>query len=217
MMNKKFIKNEQLNFINKQIALIKDSTKKNLPPTVLAAVIELASAKILDLFPNANMEQQQMLDLSKLKSDEEYDQYIKRLSLFLLPFPKITEQQLKKMYPKNKKLKLPDLSKIDHNLLTYLSWNDLGSKKKFVLYELDGKLVGIECKMTPNSKKNLCSFCKCFGEVGYISTITKAKKSKNPDYYKAIGNLICTDSSECNKNITNVDYLTTFIQESLGI
>ncbi|MDF2788253.1 MAG: fibronectin-binding family protein, partial [Neobacillus sp.] len=49
-----------------------------------------------------------------------------------------------------------------------------------------------------------------------FSTVTKAKKSNNPDYYKAIGNLICADSSECNKKLTNVDYLTTFLKDSLG-
>lgn len=216
-MTETFIKNEQLNFIKKQIALIKDSIKKNVPPTVLTAVIDLANAKILNLFPNASLAQQEMLDLSKLKTDSEYEQYIQRISAFLLPFPKINEQQLKKMFPKNKKLKLPDLSKIDHSQLTYLSWNDLRSNKKFIVYELDGRMVGIECKFTPTDKKNICSFCNCFGEVSYFSTITKAKKSKNPDYYKAIGNLICTDSSECNKKITNIEYLTTFFKESLGM
>ncbi|MDQ0198281.1 FusB/FusC family EF-G-binding protein [Neobacillus ginsengisoli] len=216
-MTEKFIKNEQLNFIKKQIALIKDSTKKNVPPTVLAAVIDLANAKILDLIPNASLDQQKMLDLSRLKIDDEYDQYIQHLSAFLQPFPKITEQQLKKMFPKNKKLKLPDLSKIDHSQLTYLSWNDLRSNKKFIVYELDGKMVGIECKFTPTSKYNICSFCNCFGEVAYFSTVTKEKKSKNPDYYKAIGNLICADSSECNNKITNVEYLATFLKDSLGM
>jgi hypothetical protein len=216
-MTEKFIKNEQLNFIKKQIALIKDSTKKNVPPNVLAAVIDLANAKILDLFPNVSLEQQEILDLSKLKTENEYEQYIRRLSGLLLPFPKITEQQLKKMFPKQKKLKLPDLSNIDHSQLTYLSWNDLRSNKKFIVYELEGKMVGIVCEMTPTSKKNLCSICNCFGEVAYFSTLTKAKKPKNPDYYKAIGNLICADSSECNKKITNVEYLTTFLKDSLGI
>jgi hypothetical protein len=70
----KFIKNEQLNFIKKQIALIKDSIKKNVPPTVLAATIDLANAKILDLIPNASLDQQEMLDLSRLKTDDEYEQ-----------------------------------------------------------------------------------------------------------------------------------------------
>jgi len=217
LMTEKFIKNEQLNFIKKQVALIKDSKQKNVPQNVLASVIDLANAKILDLFPNATIEQQEMLDLSRLKTDNEYEQYIRRLSDFLLSFPQLTEQQLKKMFPKQKKLKLPDLANIDHSQLTYLSWNDLRANKKFIVYELDGKLVGIECEFTPTSKKNLCSFCNCFGEVAYFSTVTKAKKPKNPDYYKAIGNLICADSSECNKKITNVEYLTTFFKDSLGI
>jgi len=216
-MTEKFIKNEQFNYIKKQIDLITDSTKKNVPSNVLAAVIDLANAKILDHIPNASLDQQGMLDLSRLKTDAEYVQYIKRLSDYVLPFPKITEQQLKKMFPKNKKLMLPDLSKIDDSPLTYLSWNDLRSNKKFIVYELDGKMAGIECKWTPTGKNNICSICNCFGEVAYFSTVTKAKKSKNPDYYKAIGNLICTDSYECNKKITNVEYLTTFLKDSLGM
>ncbi|MEQ2528745.1 FusB/FusC family EF-G-binding protein [Bacillaceae bacterium CLA-AA-H227] len=214
-MTEKFIKNEQLNFIKRQIAIIKDSIKKNVSSNVLTATIDLANAKILDLFPTASVEQQEMLDLSKLKKDDEYEQYIKHLSTFVLPFPEITEQQLKKMFPKNKKLKLPDLSLIDHNHLTYLSWNDLGTNKKFVVYELDGEMVGIECRLTPISKKNMCSICNSFGEVAYFSTVTKAKKSKNPDYYKSIGNLICVDSEECNQKITDVEYLEAFLNESL--
>ncbi|WP_449620120.1 FusB/FusC family EF-G-binding protein [Robertmurraya sp. Marseille-Q9965] len=214
-MTEKFIKNEQLNFIKRQIALIKDSIKKNVSPNVLRATIDLANAKIIELFPTASVEQQEMLDLSKLKSDDEYEQYIKHLSSFVLPFPEITEQQLKKMFPKNKKLKLPDLSLIDHNHLTYLSWNDLGTNKKFVVYELDGEMVGIECRLTSISKKNMCSICNNFGEVAYFSTVTKAKKAKNPDYYKSIGNLICVDSAECNKKITNVEYLEAFLNDSL--
>jgi Elongation factor G-binding protein, N-terminal/FBP C-terminal treble-clef zinc-finger len=217
MMTETFIKNEQLNFIKKQIALIMESSKKNVPQNVLTAVIDLANAKILDLFPNLSLEKQEMLDLSKLKRDKEYEQYIQHLTDYLLPFPKITEQQLKKMFPKHKKIKLPDLSTIDLNQLTYLSWNDLGYNKKFIVYELEGKIVGIECEFAPSSKKNLCSFCNSFGDVAYFSTITKAKKSNNPDYYKSIGNLICVDSSECNKKITNVEYVTTFLKNSLGI
>ncbi|MGJ7912508.1 FusB/FusC family EF-G-binding protein [Neobacillus sp. LXY-1] len=216
-MTEKFIKNEQLNFIKKQISLIKDSTKKNAPPTVLTAVIDIANAKILNLFPNASLDQQEMLDLSKLKTDQEYERYIQLLSDFLIPFPIITEQQLKKMFPKQKKLKLPDLSKIDHHQLTYLSWNDLRLNKKFIVYELDGKMVGIECNFTPATKKNYCSFCNCFGEVTYLSTVTKTKKAKNPDYYRSIGNLICADSSECNHKITEVEYVTSFLKDSLGV
>lgn len=215
-MTEQFIKNEQLNFIEKQIAIIKDSSNKNLPKTVLTAVIDLANAKILDLFPQASLEQQELLDITKWNTKEEYERYIQQLTACLLPFPKITEQQLKKLFPKQKKLRLPDLSTIDHNKLTFLSWNDLKSNKKVIIYDLEGTLVGTEGKMTPTSKKNICSFCNSFGEVAYFSTVTKEKRPKNADYYKAIGNLICTDSNECNKNITNTEYLREFLKTAEG-
>jgi Elongation factor G-binding protein, N-terminal/FBP C-terminal treble-clef zinc-finger len=215
-MSEKYIKNADFNFIYKQVALIKDSYKQNASPNVIQAVKDLANTKIKGLFPNATNEQKDMLDLSALKTDQEYDRYIQQLYEYLLPFPKIAEAQMKKMFPKNKKLKLPDLDKMNLNQLTYLSWVDISTNKKFIVYELDEKMVGIECKYTMLNKDNICSFCNRFGRVAFISTVTKAKKAKNPDYYKAIGNYICFDSTECNKKITNVDYLTTFLKESLG-
>ncbi|MGG1674855.1 FusB/FusC family EF-G-binding protein [Neobacillus sp. NRS-1170] len=215
-MIEKFIKNEQFNFIKKQVALIKDSNKKISEPTVIRAVKELANAKIMELFPFITQEQTEMLDLSKKISDYEFDQYIQELAQYLLPFPQLTEQQIKKMFPKAKKLKVPELSKLNREQVTYLSWTDISTNKKYIIYELNEKMVGIECKYTLLSKDNVCSFCNRFGPVAFISTVTKAKKAKNPDYYKAIGNYICFDSSECNGKITNVDYLTTFLKESLG-
>ncbi|MEM5590770.1 hypothetical protein AAHH67_01690 [Niallia circulans] len=94
-MTEAFIKNEQLNFIKKQISNIKESMNKSLPKTVLAAVMELAEAKIFELFPQATSDQQELLDISKWKTKDEYEQYIERLAKYVLPFPKITEQQLK--------------------------------------------------------------------------------------------------------------------------
>jgi hypothetical protein len=214
-MKDKFIKNEQYNFIKRQVDLIKDSYRKNSDPSVIKAVRELANAQILELFPLGTKEQIERLDLLKWKTDTELDQYVKELASFLIPFPKLTEQQVKKMFPKAKKLKVPNLSAIDFEKMTYLSWTDISTNKKFIIYEHDEKLLGIECKYSILNKDNICSFCNRFGKVAFISTITKAKKSNNPDYYKAIGNYICLDSAECNKKITNVDYLASFLEESL--
>lgn len=215
-MTEKFIKNDQYNFIKNQVALIKDSQKKNSDPTVIKAVRELSIAKIYELFSNLTAEQSELLDLSKAKTDTELDQFLQQLSSFQIPFGKVTEQQVKKMFPKaKKKLKVPDLSSFLHKPSTYLSWTDISTNKKFIVYELNEKMVGIECKYTLLNKENICSFCNRFGKVAFISTVTKAKKAKNPDYYKAIGNYICFDSEECNKRITDVSYLNTFLENSL--
>jgi hypothetical protein len=215
-MSEKFIKNDAYNFIQKQVDLIKDSSKKNADPTVIKAVKELANARISELFPNIEAGLMEILDLSHLKTDFEFDQYLQRLSSYLLPFPALTQQQLKKLFPKNKKLKLPDFSDMDFNRMTYLGWNDIGTNKKFIVYEMNDQLMGIECKFSPLNKDNICSFCNRFGKVAFITTITKAKKSNNPDYYKSIGNYICLESEECNKKITNTGYLTAFLREALG-
>ncbi len=214
-MIEKFIKNEQFNFIRKQVAWIKDSTKQHLPPGVLASVYELSNEKISNCVTALTPEQKELMDFSGLKTVEAYEQALEQLPNYLLSFPTISEQQLKKIFPKSKKLKLPDLSNIDLHRLTYLSWNDSRSNKKYILYELDSQLVGIECSFSPSTKRNICSICHCHGEVTHFSTITKAKKVNNPDYYKSIGNLICVNSTECNKNITDVSYLEEFLRESL--
>ncbi|KAB7665028.1 FusB/FusC family EF-G-binding protein [Bacillus sp. B1-b2] len=211
----KLIKNEQLNFIKKQLELIKDSQKKNVPPTILKATIDLANAKMMNLFPNASPELLELIEVKERMSDKEYEHYIQKLTAYLMPFPEITEQEIKKIFPKKKKLKLPELADIDLHTVTYLSWKDIRANKKYVVYELDGELVGIEGEMTPSSKKNLCSFCNTFGEVAYFSTVTKARKVNNPDYYKSIGNLVCIDSKECNQKIIDTAYLQAFFMEAL--
>ena len=215
IMNEKFIKNEQYNFIKRQLDLIKDSYRKNTDPNVIKAVKELANVQILELFPFAAREQAEKLDLSKWKTDAEFDQYLQELTKWLIPFPTLTEQQVKKMFPKAKKLKVPNLTSVDFEKMTYLSWSDISTNKKFIIYELNENLIGIECKYSILNKDNICSFCNRFGKVAFITTITKAKKSNNPDYYKAIGNYICLDSAECNKKITSTTYLSEFFEESI--
>lgn len=214
-MTEKFIKNEEYNFIMKQIDFIKDNIKKNVPKNVLKASIEISNAKILERFVSASTDQLKLLSITEMKNQEELDQYIQKLLVYLIPFREITDQQLKKIFPKSKKLKLTDISQIDQNRLTYLGWNDPRSNKKFIVYELDGTMVGIESNFSTSINKSYCSFCNTMGEVSYVTTVTKQKDPKNPDYYKAIGNLICVDSVNCNRKITDVRYLTTYLKESL--
>lgn len=195
--------------------MIRDSRKKSLPPSVLKAVIDLANAKIAFLFPEATPARLSMLDVSKLQTDEAYDRFIDELRPHVRSFPQVSEQQVKKMFPKQKKLRLPDEANLNMNRISYLSWNDLRSNRKYILCEKNHQLIGIECKASANTKRNICAFCNQLAEVSYCVTVTKAKQAKNPDYYKAIGTYICTDSASCNENMTNLDALMTFVETAL--
>ncbi|WP_214754490.1 FusB/FusC family EF-G-binding protein [Exiguobacterium sp. s16] len=214
-MQERFIANHQFNFIREQVELIRDSRKKSLPPSVLKAVIDLANAKLAFLFPEATPTQLAMLDVSTLQTDEAYDGFIDGLRPHVRSFPQVSEPQVKKMFPKQKKLRLPDVTELPMNRTSYLSWNDLRSNRKYILCEKDHQLIGIECKASANTKRNICAFCNQLAEVSYCVTVTKAKQAKNPDYYKAIGTYICTDSASCNENMTNLDALMTFVETAL--
>lgn len=214
-MLERFIENHQFNYIREQVETIRDSRKKSLPSSVLQVVIDLANAKIAFLFPEATPARLSMLDVSKLKTDEAYDRFIDELRPHVRSFPQVSEQQVKKMFPKQKKLRLPNEANLNMNRTSYLSWNDLRSNRKYILCEKDHQLIGIECKASANTKRNICAFCNQLAEVSYCVTITKAKQAKNPDYYKAIGTYICTDSASCNEKMTNLDPLMTFVETAL--
>ncbi|MNI79884.1 Fibronectin-binding protein (FBP) [compost metagenome] len=84
------------------------------------------------------------------------------------------------------------------------------------MYPLDGQIVGIEGKFTPMNKKGVCFLCNKHEELALFTAVSKSRPAhSSPDYYKAVGNYLCMDSQECNKNITDVTALERFIQDVL--
>ena len=43
---------------------------------------------------------------------------------------------IKKLFPKAKKLKLPDMEEMDMKEISYLSWIDKGSSRKFIIAKM---------------------------------------------------------------------------------
>lgn len=214
-MSDRFIQNEQYNLIKEQVTLVKESRMQSLPPSVLRAVIDLAQSKVVHAFPDATAEQVELLQFSTLQTNEAFDAYMQQLQERVQPFPVISAEQLKKLFPKQKKLRLPELSDVDFGRLTYLSWNDGRSNQKLLICPYEGQLIGIACKPSTNTKKNICAFCDQFTDVTYCVTVTKAKQAKNPDYYKAIGTYMCVDRKVCNEHITSQEALHTFVHKAL--
>jgi len=209
-----FIKNHQYNLIKKQIGILQQSSKTVADPKVMEAVRYNAQTRVLEAFPHVSDIQKQILErISELNTVEEYQQYLSSLRTFLLEFPHVTEKQIKKLFPKNKKLKIPELSSIDYHSITYLNWHDIATNKWFMVYPLNGEIVGIEGRFTPGNKKDVCSLCNGVGEVALVTAISKSRPANSsPDYYKAVGNYMCLHSDECNKKIVDVTPLEQFIQ-----
>lgn len=212
-----FIMNHQYNFIKRQATILQRAAKTVHDPGVLEAVRYSAESKVIQLFPESADGQKQLLEkISACKTPEDVQQYAASLEPYLIAFPQVTEKQLKKLFPKNKKLKTPDLSAIDFRYVTYLGWVDISTSKLFMVYHLNGKTVGVEGRYTPTNKKDICFLCKSIKEVALVSAVSKARLANSPDYYKSIGNYMCTNSKECNESITDVTNLERFIQNVTG-
>ncbi|MED1787425.1 FusB/FusC family EF-G-binding protein [Brevibacillus laterosporus] len=212
-----FIKNHQYNYIKKQIDILQNATLTVADPKVMEAVRYGSEAKVIDVFPNVTDIQKQLLGrISSLKA-EEFQDYLRSLLPYLVEFPQVTEKQIRKLFPKNKKLKAPDLVTIDYHKVTYLGWINISSNKLFIVYHLKGKAVGIEGRYTLVNKKNICALCHGYTDVALFSAISKSRAANvSSDYYKAVGHYICINSHECNSRITDVTALERFIGDVIG-
>ena len=214
--NTPFIRNHHYNLIKKQVGLLQHACNNGADPKVIEAAQYSAQTKILDAFPSATKPQQEMLEkIVTLRKTEEFQHYLQSLEPYLEEFSSVSGKQITKLFPKNKKLKTPHLNDIDYRFISYLGWVDIATNKLFLVYHLNGQLAGIQGRYTP-AKKGICFLCNGIGDIALFSAITKSKPANaSPDYYKAIGNYICTDSHECNKRITDVSVLEKFLQEVL--
>lgn len=213
-----FIRNHQYNLIRKQTGILQQATRTVADPKVLEAVRYSAETKVLEGFPDITEPQREILErFADLKIVEDFQHYLSSLVPYLIEFPQVTEKEIKKRFPKNKKLMLPNFASFDHQHLTYMGWIDISTTKWFIVYPLKGQIVGIEGKYTLTNKKDVCSLCNGFGEVALVTAMSKSRPANaSPDYYKSVGNYMCMDSHECNKNITDVTSLERFIQSVLG-
>lgn len=213
-----FIRNYQYNVIKNQADAVLRAVRTVGDPKVLESVRFTAAAKVTELFPELADSRKAMLEsIAELKTAEDFQQYVQALEPHMLEFPRITEKQIQKLFPKNKKLKLPDLSQVDFRYVTYLSWTDLSTNKMFIVYHNGGQFVGVEGRFTATNKKSYCFVCNRLEELVLFSAISKKRPAQSmPDYYKSVGNYLCLSSHDCNKNITDVSALEAFIDSVLG-
>jgi hypothetical protein len=153
----------------------------------------------------------------KLGTQDEFEQYIDEVSKYLIPFPMITDAHIKKLFPKSKKLKFPNLGEQYNANLSYLGWRDVATNKYFIVYSKDNSVVGIEGALSSVNKHNVCSICNTPGspdDIGYLSIVCKPPAGASPDFYKAVGNYVCLSSDKCNQAITDLGYLEYLAEQA---
>lgn len=206
-----FIRNHQFNYIKKQSDFVLKTLRTVADRRVLETVRADAEMKVTGAFASLSTEQEQLLrPISTLATAEEFQEYMKSLEPHLEPFPPITLKQIQKLFPKNKKMKLPDLQAIDFRYVTYLAWVDISTNKLFIVYPHEGQFIGVEGRIVPTHKKGYCLFCNRQQELAFLTVKMKPQLAA-VDNYSSIGQYVCMDNQCCNQSITDTSALEKFV------
>ncbi|MGQ8871169.1 FusB/FusC family EF-G-binding protein [Paenibacillus sp. TSA_86.1] len=208
-MNTPFIHNHQYNFIYKQAEFLLKTLRSVVDPKVLDTVRYTVSTNAVGIFDHLTSEQKQLLEqLSMYNTPHDVQQYLNQLEAYLIPYPQVTAKQIQKLFPKAKKLKLPDLESIDYAHTTYLRWIDIATSRLFIVYPHEGKFLGIEGRLAATNKKGYCMFCHRHQELGFYNVKTKAQSADN---FASMGQYVCMDDKACNESITDISMLERFL------
>lgn len=204
-----FIRVDQFQFIKLQTQYLINGYASVNDRNVLNALKSTVYDKVLNIFDHIIEEQKQLVDqISEVEDSAKAEAYLSSLKPYVIPFNKVTELTVKKLFPKAKKLKLPALSDIDLKEITYLGWNDKGTNKKYIIAPQPKGFIGLEGSFNPASKKGICTLCSRHSQVGLFMSETKGAVQGT---YTRRGNYICQDSMKCNENITSLEKLEGFI------
>lgn len=210
-MSTPFIRNHQFNVIKKQSDFLLKTLRTIADRKVLETVRYRAVTSALEAFPSLTEDQKRMLEeMSTIEKAEDFQRYLNALEPYMEPYPTISLKQIQKLFPKNKKLKVPDLQSIDFRYVTYLGWVDIATNKLYIVYPFEGRFIGIEGRITPTNKKGYCLFCNRHQELALFSVKTKPAVA-SPDNLSFIGQYVCLDSQACNHSITDTGALEKFI------
>lgn len=210
-MNTPFIRNHQLNVIKKQTDFLQNTLRTVADRRVLETVRYTAAATAVNAFSELTAEQRQMLEqISSFESGYDFQRFLDSLEPLMVPYPDITLKQIQKLFPKTKKLRVPDLNTIDFRYVTYLSWVDIAANKLFIVYPYEGQFIGIEGRLIPTNKKGYCLFCNRHQELAFLSVSTKPVHASQ-DNIASVGQYVCMDNHACNHSITSTEALEKFI------
>ncbi|PYY30006.1 FusB/FusC family EF-G-binding protein [Paenibacillus illinoisensis] len=208
-----FIHNHQFNYIQKQADFLLKTLRSVVDRKVLETVRYTVGTNAVGIFKGLTSDQKQLLEqLSTYDTAHELQAYLNRLEAHLIPFPQVSAKQIQKLFPKAKKLKLPDLETVDYAHTTYLRWTDIATNRLFIVYPYEEKFLGIEGRITATNKKGYCMFCNRHQELGFFNVKTKGH---SPDNFASIGQYVCMDSAACNNSITDLTMLEKFLLSTI--
>ncbi|PAD21513.1 FusB/FusC family EF-G-binding protein [Terribacillus saccharophilus] len=203
-----FIRNDQYNFIARQVSHIINAYATVNHRDTLDGVKLHAFSKVEEMLPEMNGVQETLLNrLLEIEDEIEAEAFLSELKQYVIPFRRVSKKTVEKLFPKAKKLQLPDLNVLDYQSLSYIGWFDSRAHKQHLIFEYQGKLKGISGVFDTSSTQGFCTLCHNFEDVGlFVARVRSGKET-----YVNRGNYICKNSQSCNEQLTDLTRVDAFL------
>ncbi|AYC30470.1 FusB/FusC family EF-G-binding protein [Paenisporosarcina cavernae] len=205
-----FLSSDQFHFLTDQVKILVNASGVSKDKNVLAALLSVREESVRNLLPDLSEEQQDMLNSIQHVTDKQSgEQFLAKLQPFVIPFPALTDEKIRKLFPKLKKVSIPNLTEIDWRLQTFLGWNDKGSDKKCLIFWQNEKHLPTYGTFEVSKKDGICAICHKHDKLGLF---TAAVKGNANGAYTKRGNYICQDSLKCSQQVIDSERMTDFIE-----
>lgn len=205
---KVFIRNDQYNFIKDQTKILVVGQTSANDAEVLSVLRHLAHEKVFKQFPTLTDQQKKILyPLLQVKELSDAEAFLEQLQPYIMPFKTVTADNVKKLFPKAKKLKGLKLENTNFYKTSYLTWTE-SSNLMYLVADIKDQLIGVQGSFTRSAKQGICTICNGHSQVGMF--IAKTKSSGAEQFTKR-GNYICQDTEACNDKIKTLNRLNDFV------
>lgn len=197
-------------FICQQAELLLQTYHSVKEPQTIQAVEAIVVEKIENQFETTPTVVEEFLKelFSQPLTKQRLTNLLETLKESVEPFKVPSNQQLKKLFRKTKKLAIPKWHTMDLQLHSYVGWNDASMQKKFMILYQNESLIGVSGYLSPTTQKGICTICHRKSDVSLFLATTKANSDGT---YTKKGNYICHDSETCNHQLVQIEKLSEFV------
>ncbi|MGO3468919.1 MAG: FusB/FusC family EF-G-binding protein [Weissella hellenica] len=166
----------------------------------VSALQELAAEEIRETIPGDEpiVEQLILNIMDRRLRHRATEKMVQTLQAFIVPFATPNKKQIQQTFKKAKKLMLPDLSVVDWRDYTFFAWNDVATRRKYILYYEQEELLGLVGDVSSPIVRGYCSICQ---HEENVTMFLALNKRHGDGRYTKKGNYICVDSLQCNRNL----------------
>lgn len=197
--------------LTKQITKLLNALSTSKDKDVIAAVKGLIETDLRAALSQTDQTDTIVHQLHQVTDRTDADLFLHAVKSYVIPFKAPTAEDLKKLFKKEKRLRIPPLQSYDWKEVTCLSWKDGGTHRQYFVIEQEGKWKTLQGVTKVDTLKGVCRICR---QHTLVNLFTATVRGKTEDIFTSYSHYICEDPAVCNSNLDNAEQIHTFIFEN---